>query len=170
MAVGVNVTVIVQSQPALRLVPQVDFALKSPGSVPPSVMLLIASDVLWSLVRITVSAFFAAHRDRSILHVERRNAHRLRAVEHDGNEAGNEGADVDERDIRHAVAVEVGNCGADGSPARVKTLRTGEGAIAVALEYGRACGIAVAGCVGNDYIELSVPVEIGHNRNLRAAE
>jgi len=56
VAVGVNVTVMVQSQPALRLVPQADFALKSPASVPLSVTLLIASDVLWSLVRITVAA------------------------------------------------------------------------------------------------------------------
>lgn len=37
VAAGVNVTVIVQSQPALRLVPHVDFSAKSPGSVPPSV-------------------------------------------------------------------------------------------------------------------------------------
>src|SRR5579863_6355182 len=59
VAVGVNVTVIVQSQPALRLDPQVDFSLKSPGSVPPSVMPLIGSDLLWLLVRITVSDFFA---------------------------------------------------------------------------------------------------------------
>ena len=58
VALGMSVTVMVQSQPALRLDPQVDFSLKSPGSVPPSVMLLIASDVLWSLVRMTVAAFF----------------------------------------------------------------------------------------------------------------
>jgi hypothetical protein len=31
VAVGLNVTVIVQSQPALRLVPQFDVSLKSPG-------------------------------------------------------------------------------------------------------------------------------------------
>ena len=60
VVVGVNVTVMVQSQPALRLDPQADFALKSPASVPPTVTLLIASDVFWSLVRITISAFFAA--------------------------------------------------------------------------------------------------------------
>ena len=46
VAVGLNVTVTVQSQPALRL-------------VPPTVTLLIVSDVFWSLVRITVYAFFA---------------------------------------------------------------------------------------------------------------
>jgi hypothetical protein len=38
--------VMVQSQPALRLDPQLDASLKSPGSVPLSVMPLIASDVL----------------------------------------------------------------------------------------------------------------------------
>jgi hypothetical protein len=44
VAVGLNVTVMVQSRPALRLDPQVDFPLKSPASVPPRVLLLIASD------------------------------------------------------------------------------------------------------------------------------
>jgi len=53
VAVGLNVTVMVQSHPALRLDPQVDVSLKSPASVPPSVMLLIASDVLWASGRIT---------------------------------------------------------------------------------------------------------------------
>ena len=59
VAVGFAVTVIVQSAPGSRLVPQFDFALKSPGSVPPRVMLLIPSDVLWSLVRRIVSALLA---------------------------------------------------------------------------------------------------------------
>src|SRR5271157_5788429 len=59
VTVGRNVTVMVQSQPALRLDPQADFALKSPASVPPTVTLLIVSDVFWSLVRITVAVFFA---------------------------------------------------------------------------------------------------------------
>lgn len=46
VAVGVKLTVIVQSQPGLRLDPQFDDALKSPGSVPPSVMLVISSVVV----------------------------------------------------------------------------------------------------------------------------
>jgi len=37
VAAGVKVTVMVQSQPALRLVPHADFSVKSPRSVPPSV-------------------------------------------------------------------------------------------------------------------------------------
>jgi hypothetical protein len=40
-----EITAIVQSHPALRLDPQADFALKSPGSVPPNVMLLTTSDL-----------------------------------------------------------------------------------------------------------------------------
>src|SRR5882762_4691532 len=55
VTVGVNVTVMVQSQPGFRLDPQADFALKSPALVPPNVTLLIESDVLWSLVRMTVA-------------------------------------------------------------------------------------------------------------------
>ena len=46
VAVGLNVTVMVQSQPALRLVPHLLVSLKSPGSVPPIVMLVMASAVL----------------------------------------------------------------------------------------------------------------------------
>src|SRR5216683_5164247 len=45
VAVGLKVAVIVQSQPALRVDPQLDVSLKSPGSMPPSAMPLIASDV-----------------------------------------------------------------------------------------------------------------------------
>ena len=88
VAVGLNVTVIVQSAPGRRLDPQVDFALKSPGSVP-SVMLLIPNDVLWSLVRITVSAFAVADRLLPIVDFQRQHADRLRgAVLHHGYEAG----------------------------------------------------------------------------------
>src|SRR5450631_1790560 len=60
VTVGVNVTVIVQSQCALRLAPQVDVSVKSPGFVPPNVMLVMVSVLLWLLVRITVAAFFVA--------------------------------------------------------------------------------------------------------------
>src|SRR6266849_10874286 len=45
VAVGLKVAVIVQSQPALRLDPQFDVSLKSPGAGPLSVMLVIASIV-----------------------------------------------------------------------------------------------------------------------------
>jgi hypothetical protein len=40
--------VILRSQPALRLVPQFDVSLKSHGSVPPGVMLVVVSDVRWA--------------------------------------------------------------------------------------------------------------------------
>lgn len=55
VVVGVNFTVIVQSHPAFRLDLQADVAPKSPGSAPPSVTVLIASEVLWSLVTMTVA-------------------------------------------------------------------------------------------------------------------
>jgi hypothetical protein len=41
VTVGVKLTVIVQFQWALRLAPQFEVSLKSPGSVPPNVMLVI---------------------------------------------------------------------------------------------------------------------------------
>src|SRR5260370_26506674 len=46
VAVGLKVAVIVQSQPALRLDPQLDVSLKSPGAVPLRVTVVITSVVL----------------------------------------------------------------------------------------------------------------------------
>src|SRR5580704_13610930 len=57
--VGLAVTVIVQSWPGRRLVPQLLVLVKSPGSVPPRVRLVIARAELWLLVRMMVSALLA---------------------------------------------------------------------------------------------------------------
>jgi hypothetical protein len=55
VTVGVNVTVIVQSHPALRLVPQPDFALKSPRSGPPTFAAdgerLVHGELRWTVGR-----------------------------------------------------------------------------------------------------------------------
>jgi len=75
---------------------------------------LIESDVLWSLVRMTVATFFAPTVTAPVnVHIERRNADRLCAVQHHGNEGGIEAAVVEERNVRHAVAIEIGDCGAE---------------------------------------------------------
>ena len=123
--------------------------------MPPSVTLVIASDVFWLLVRITVSGFLRAHRDRSIVHVERRNADRLRGVEHDADECV--GALVEQRHIGHAIAIEVRNRRADDTRACVIELRRGECAIAIALKYGGA-ELKVARAIGDDYIEVPISV------------
>src|ERR1019366_6066201 len=107
--------------------------------------------------------FLRGHRDRSIVHGQRRNAHRLRAVEHYSEIAGVEEDGVYQRDIQHAVAVEIGNRGAHDAPARVKNLRTVECAIAVALEYDGPGGSAPK--VGNDCIQFPVSVEVAHKRS-----
>src|SRR5579871_704570 len=54
VAVGVKVTRIVHSAPALRPVPQPEVSAKSPGLAPPRVTLLMESDLLWLLVSRTV--------------------------------------------------------------------------------------------------------------------
>jgi hypothetical protein len=53
MAVGLKVTLIVQFEPAARLAMQVVVHAKSPGFVPPSVMLLIASGAVPVLESVT---------------------------------------------------------------------------------------------------------------------
>lgn len=49
LAVGLNVTVMVQFQPGLRLDPHVDFSLTSPASVPPTVSGVLGRGFLFQL-------------------------------------------------------------------------------------------------------------------------
>src|SRR5713101_6051271 len=88
VAVGLKVAVIVQSQPALRLDPQLDVSLKSPGAVPLSVMLVIASIVSSapSLSRSSADrAGLSQHPSATLVHGKLCRAVRCPARRSDGN-------------------------------------------------------------------------------------